>query len=63
MEVMASCRINILDGYWKRCLVTAVAVFWGFAAFANSFFREGSILHHADKQCQKLFLVKGAETE
>ena len=36
MEVMASYRINILDGYWKKCLVTAIAVFWGFAALVNS---------------------------
>ena len=33
---MASYRINILDGYWKNCLVTAIAVFWGFAALVNS---------------------------
>jgi len=36
MEVMASYRINILDGYCKGWLVTAVSVFWGFAAFVDS---------------------------
>ena len=36
MEVMEPYRINIPDGYWKKCLVTAIAVFWGFAALVNS---------------------------